>query len=120
MRSYELYFQFNNYSTEIRYFVNIYQQPWYRRLIARAYCWYDMRIIKMPGFKKLDSWHHTHFGKGDWTFLSISVRQDLRCFELRRKDKVILATFEVDRETYLRLGGAENTPTENESVKEAQ
>lgn len=64
-----------------------------------------MRIWKMPGFRKFELWHHRRFGKGDITFIPISNRHDIKCHFLDRRDKEVLAEFEVDEATYVRLGG---------------
>lgn len=118
MRSYDLFFTFTQ--TDIKYYVQVVQQPWYRVLIANVYFWYEMHIFKVPGFRTIEKWDaNRKFKKHGFPVRTISDLQGERCYYLTKRDKEILTTYEVDRETYIRLGGSENTPAENEAVKEA-
>lgn len=111
MRSYELYYSFTR--TDIRYYVNVVTQPWYRKAIADVYFWYEMHIHKVPGFKKLLHWDSKRkFKKHGFPVLTICDNQSAKHHFLYNQDKKILATFEVDYDTYLRLGGPESTPKE--------
>lgn len=103
MRSYSLYFTFGKDGPP-RYYVEVFQQPWYRLLYSTLYHWYDMHIFKVPGFKAFERWHSKRYCK-DLTYTPISARQDEKCFFLDRKGKIVLAQCEVDSDTYDKLGG---------------
>lgn len=105
MRSYSLFIRFTNYSPKVTYHVEVFRQPLPRYLVARAYDWYSLRAFKIPGFRRFDSWHHRRFGKGDWTFIPISARQDIRAHFLREKGKNHIVTVEIDEDTYVKIGG---------------
>lgn len=106
VRSYGLLLRFTSRAEDgHQYLVEIYNQPLHRYLIAKLYHWYDMRVFKLPGFRKFERWHKQRFGKDDWTFDTISCRQDMKCFFLAHLDKEVLAEFEVDEATYVRLVG---------------
>lgn len=79
--------------------VEFWTQPLFWWLVANAYHWYDMRIYKVPGFKRLENW----LWKGhedELFYMPLSCRQDLRCYDLDRKKKTVLAELEIDEETY--------------------
>lgn len=91
------------------YHVELWYQPFWIWLAGTVYHWYDMRVCKVPGFRKfeeaLERYHHwRHPGDGDnWLYLPLSIRQDIRCSQWARKKRVVVAKFEVDSETYERL-----------------
>lgn len=96
------------------YYVELFQQPRWNRLIGVIYHWYNMKVHKVPGFKVLEKfleWRSLRKLKPktpmEWfkNYLPLGVRQDLRGYELGEKNLVILARFDVDAETYQRLGG---------------
>lgn len=78
--------------------VEVFEQPWWRFLIAALYHWYDMRVHKIPGFRRLD-WK---LGKtlidddGEQFRLPLSALQDIRCFDLAHKGRQRVGSFKVD------------------------
>lgn len=78
----------------ISYKVEVWTQPWWRYAIAVAYHWYDMKIFKVPGFKKLEVLLQRRHGP-DWTYLPLSAQQDERCYFLTNRERVVLAEFPV-------------------------
>lgn len=102
MRGYDLTISFTKDNT--KYLVEIYEQPFHRWMIARAYHWYDMHLYKVSGFRKFDSWYTKRTFKG-FPHLLISDKQNIKCAWLSRQDKEVKETFEVDKDTYVRLGG---------------
>lgn len=90
---------------EKRFQVELWTQPWHRYLVAVAYHWYDMRICKVHGFKKLENWL---MSRNDADFLTIEsfplgCKQDLRCYHLSIKQRTVLARLPIDRETFKKL-----------------
>lgn len=105
MRSYELSLRFtSNPNDDYKYLVRVYRQPFHRYLISRIYHWYDMHIHKVPGIKTFERWHAKKFSK-DWNYVYFCDRRDVKCSFLSRQDKVILAEFEIDEATYVKMGG---------------
>lgn len=79
--------------------VEVWQQPFWRWLVAVVYHWYDMRIYKVPGFKRLEAvlaWFHRN---EPFIYVPLSCQQDIRCYDLDRKNKAVLATFEVTKDS---------------------
>jgi hypothetical protein len=89
-------------SGDNRYQVELWIQPWPRRVIAAAYHWYDMRIFKVPGFHLLERWlesrHH-----GDDLYIPLSAEQDCRCYYLSQRDKTVVARLDIDEDTYNKM-----------------
>lgn len=89
------------------YWAELYHQPSWRWMIARAYHWYDMHIFKIPGFRWLDA----HWGrKRSITWMPISARQDCRCYELFAKGRVTLTSIEIDQALYERMADRNYEP----------
>ena len=77
------------------YTVEVWQQSFWNWLMAAIYHWYDMRIYKVPGFKRLEkvlAWFHRN---EPFIYIPLGCQQDLRCYDLDRKNKKVLAKFEV-------------------------
>lgn len=90
---------------EKRFQVELWTQPWHRYLVAVVYHWYDMRIFKVPGFKKLENWLMSKNYAEALTFesLPLGCKQDLRCYDLSVKQRIVLARLPIDRETFKKL-----------------
>lgn len=109
---------------QIEHYVEFYTQPTWRRLIWHAYHWYDMRIFKVPGFKKWEDfseWWHRRRCNDDcmtgevWrkgmpegttqteTYcanMPLSAKQDCRCYELSVKDRQHLFRLDLTHEQW--------------------
>lgn len=91
-------------SSRNRFHVTLWTQPWYRRAVAAVYHWYDMRVFKVPGFRRLERWlEHRH--RGDDFYIPLSCQQDCRCHYLSERGKTELATFNIDEAMYDKLNG---------------
>lgn len=100
VRGFEAGWTYGRRTREHQHYLEVYEQPLWNWLIAHIYHLYDMWIFKVPGFKKLErlysKYYHWRYAEKDpdrWGFIPIAVRQDLRCYELMRKNKKILAFF---------------------------
>jgi hypothetical protein len=101
IRSYERFTR--HYSdNRVTYHVTLYRQPLHRWLAARVYRWYDMRVYKVPGFKLLENVKAWRWRNREW-YVPISAEQDCRCYHLEQLGRTVLATFDVDSDTYQRL-----------------
>lgn len=111
MRGYSLLTRHWAIGGRVTYHVELWQQPPWRRAVATAYHWYDMRVFKVPGFKIVEGlllWWQTRGGDLE---IPLCAKQDLRCYRLTRKGRRDLATVEVDRETYRRLAKGLELPS---------
>ena len=75
--------------------VELWEQPFWRWLIATVYHWYDMRIYKVPGFKLIERtlwWFHRN---EPFIYVPLSCQQDIKCYYLTEKKRVVLAKLEV-------------------------
>jgi hypothetical protein len=79
------------------YTVELYQQPFWQWLVATVYHWYDMRVGKVPGFRRLEGLLQK--GKDPFEHISLGCRQDLRCYRLSNAKRVVLATFKVKEDS---------------------
>lgn len=99
------------------YIIEIVKVPIKDRLFYNLYHWYDMRFpIRVPGWKRFEEWLGKHGGRRlliekhflgneyrenlrdrlyDWT-----VKQDLRCFDLSKKNSTFIARFEVEKDVF--------------------
>lgn len=84
------------------YYVEIWRQPLRLWIAAMIYHWYDMWIYRVPGFRALERWNRSRHDSEDW-FIPLSCRQDLRCYHLANKQRLILATFELTQQQYQQL-----------------
>lgn len=120
IHSYELYTTMGLRDGKISYGYRVapYVQPLHRWLISKVYHWYDMKIMKVPGHKALEAlhaWWHIKIRREDpWDYMPLAVLQDLRCYDLARKDRIELRGFDISVEDYKKLGGqyAREEPTE--------
>ena len=75
--------------------VEVWQQPFWRWLMANVYHWYDSWIFKVPGFRRLEAVQE-RFHKGEpFTFIPLGCKQDIKCHHLANKERTILAEFKV-------------------------
>lgn len=96
---------FTRYSaTDKTYYLTVWQQPRWRRVIAKLYHRYSDFVFHFPGFRRLEDWVH-HRAKDPW-YIPWSNRQDIRCDHLRRKRRTELCCVEIDAETYAKLNKA--------------
>lgn len=82
------------------WYVEIYTQPTWRRLVHRVYHWYDMRIFKVPGFKRLERWLEDRHKGDPELYVPLSCRQDIRCYELGVQGKKQAALIKITKERY--------------------
>jgi hypothetical protein len=87
----------------VTYRLELWEQPLHRWLIAQIYHWYDMRIFKVPGFRKLERFLEARHKGDPFLYLPLGVQQDCRCYSLTVKQKTILADVEVDKATRDRI-----------------
>lgn len=105
------------------YMVGFYQQPLRDHLIAKAYNFYSWRVFRVPGYQLIDRWQtrrHERGCSGDCAtgtdmrtgkrtpmcvHMPLSAAQDVRSFELGRKNRVDLGDIEVPEELYRKLNG---------------
>jgi hypothetical protein len=86
--------------------VEFWHQPLHRWVIARVYNWYDMKVFKVPGFRKLENFLHNRYNRKHpdietaLLYLPIGIRQDIRAFDLNRRQQVRLARVSITKETY--------------------
>jgi hypothetical protein len=81
-------------ATEHSHTLEIWKQPWYRWALSRIYHWYDMCVFKLPGYRWLDS--RTGGDKGGAIGLPLSVKQDIRCYDLEHKQRTKLAIVSIN------------------------
>lgn len=115
LRGYELSISYGLDKEDERYkhHVTLWTQPLHRWLIAWAYHRYDMIVFRLPGFKKLERFLEDRENaklSGDEFATPLSAKQDLRCFDLSRRDRDAVITFDIDQETYRRLMNREHDP----------
>lgn len=75
--------------------VEVWQQPFWNWLVAGIYHWYDSRIYKVPGFKRLEktlAWFHRN---EPFEYIPLGCKQDIRCYHLDNKQRKVLAEFKV-------------------------
>lgn len=82
-----------------RYLVKLWKQPVHHWLWAQIYHWYDMRICRVPGFRKLEDWLRKPDTE-DYFDVPLSVKQDLRCYWLMRRGRSVLLELTVSSEEY--------------------
>lgn len=82
-----------------RYVLEVWTQPRLRWLVAQVYHWYDMRIYKVPGFKRLERWLQSRHG-GNLFYIPISCRQDLRCHHLQGRGRKMVVVVQVAEQEY--------------------
>jgi hypothetical protein len=98
MRGYELSTRFHaRLEQSVTYHVTLWQQPFLRWLVAKAYHCYDMNIYRLPGFKLLEN---ALLRIDD---IPLGAKQDIRCHFLTRKKRTEVVTFEVTKEKYDQL-----------------
>lgn len=98
-RGFDISTVYHLHSDNRTYLLELWEQPLHRWLIAQIYHWYDMRAFKVPGFKALENFLEWRY-KGDPLFyLPLSAQQDCRCYDLMVKQRVRLASIEVDKAT---------------------
>jgi hypothetical protein len=93
-----------------RYQVEFWSQPWRHWIMAQIYHRYDVRIFKVPGFKRLENWllrnaPEDRLPENDRE-LPLGVRQHRRCWRLTNKRRTVLATVRITTEQYQSLGGS--------------
>lgn len=81
------------------WWIEVYAQPTWRRLVAAIYHWYDMRVFKVPGFKWLESQLERRQQDPD-TYVPLSARQDIRCYDLHEAGRRRVVRIQVTKEQY--------------------
>lgn len=91
------------YSTGLRiskdssqHYVELWRQPLHQWLLVKIYHRYDMTVFRIPGFQRLERWIRNR--AGDWTYIPIGSRQDIRCFHLTQRKRTTLARFDISEE----------------------
>lgn len=92
---------FTLYSSGDSFEIEIWEQPVRRWVTARMYHWYDMRMFKILGYRALERWLQRH--AKSVSYLSLTVRQDCRCYELAHKQRKSLGFIKIDEELYNQL-----------------
>lgn len=91
----------------VTHHVTLYRQARWRQAWAWIYHEYDMRIHKVPGVRLvdglIDTWRARRTPVESW--LPVDARRDLRCWRLSRAGRTDVITFDLDEDTYIRLGG---------------
>lgn len=82
-----------------RYVLEVWTQPRLRWLVAQVYHWYDMRIYKVPGFKRLENWLQSRY-KGSDIYVPLSCRQDIRCYFLKERGRKTAALVQLTEKEY--------------------
>lgn len=109
------------------YFIELYAQPRRDALVAWLYHKYDMAIFKVPGFRRLEKHlesRHERKCSGNcsyghvWSrasgssmrnfcgYMPLSASQDIRCFDLSRKNRTQLVKVSISEEQYNDLKGS--------------
>lgn len=101
-RGFSLSTRFHLTAANDTYWLEIWEQPMHRWLIAEIYHWYDMRIYKVPGFRALERLLERRH-EDDLLHIPLGASQDCRCYELSIKKKKSLASIEISREQYERI-----------------
>lgn len=84
---------------DIRYELEVYTQPTWRRAIAKFYHWYDMRVFKVPGFKVLEDWLWSKH-EDEFLYLPLGCQQDIRCYDLSVAGRKVVARVKITKEQY--------------------
>lgn len=87
------------------YHVTLWSQPLHRWLAAWVYHKYDMTMFRLPGFLRLENWLLKREERKNPHLVAIPLgcKQDIRCYDLSRKGRDDVVTFEVTKEQYDRL-----------------
>lgn len=97
MKQVTVYYSFTRGGQRTSRVVAVYDQPVKDVLVAKLYHWYDMRFpLRVPGFRKYLKDHlYTQDWANEWM-----MNQDLRCYALGEKNKILLARAEISDEAY--------------------
>jgi hypothetical protein len=89
--------------------IELWTQPWHRYVIAKLYDKYHWFIIKLPGFHAVENWlMKRHDRRSDDLALPLCALQDLRCFELSRKQRTEVCRLPLNEDAYEKLKKARN------------
>lgn len=100
MRFTNKYYSTNLHTNAHTYYVEIYTQPLKDHLIWKLYHKYDMIFpIKIPGWREAERWWINRVDRG-WEYLPFTVRQDLRCYHLSRKNRKHVGRVEVSKDQW--------------------
>ena len=66
-----------------------YTQPPFWYVAAKIYHFYDMKVFRLPGFKKLEDWYEKR-NQDNPFYVPISAQQDLRCYQLTERGRIVL------------------------------
>jgi len=99
-------------------YVEIWQQPFWRWLIAQAYHLWEK--ISWRGFRLIEKYHEDLFKKKDDDFfIPLTNRQDLKCEHLTHKKRDTLAVIYTTQEQYdLITGKVHKTGKPRHEIKE--
>ena len=96
--------------------LEVYTQPTWRRLVAKIYHWYDMRIFKVPGFRRLERWLESRHQGDPLLYVPLSCRQDIRCYDLGIAGRKVAATVSISEEEYDKIRAARRDDDPGDSV----
>ena len=106
---------------EITYYIRAYVQPRRNKILGALYHKYDMAFSRIPGARRLEDFlmaRHDKKCQGDcsygqvWSkargtrkqsfcgYIPLMAQQDLRCFELNRKNRAEIGVLDIPKETY--------------------
>ena len=83
-----------------RHVLEVWTQPWLRRLFAKAYHWYDMRIYKVPGFRQLERWLQSRHRGEELIYVPL---RDIRCHSLTNRQRTVVATVQLTEQQYCEI-----------------
>jgi hypothetical protein len=91
----------------IRPYVEMWEQPLSRWLIAHLYHLWEQRTWKL--LRKIEPLHETFFNRNDdEIFIPLTNRQDLRCADLHERGKKHLIMLHITEEQYNTITGKNN------------
>lgn len=85
--------------TKVSPYVDIWEQPLWRRLVALAYHhWWERHTWRI--MKRFEKVHEALVGNDHDFFIPLSNRQDIRCDDLVQKGRKTLARVHITKEQY--------------------
>lgn len=107
MRGYSLFTSWHR-DGSITHHVELWTQPTWRYLLAKVYHWYDMWVCRCPLYplmSRVSDWRHRR--RDVLSYLPLAAAQDVRCYELSRRKRQVLARLDLPDGVYatVRSGG---------------
>ena len=86
--------------------LEVYTQPTWRRIVAKIYHWYDMRIFRVPGFRRLERWLESRHEGDPLLYVPLSCRHDIRCYDLTEAGRKTVVNTDITEEQYNKIRSA--------------